>query len=289
MVDLHLHSTASDGALSPHELVQLCIKHGLRAIALTDHDTIGGIDAALAAAAGTSLTVIPGVEISTDVPRSEVHILGYFVDWRQPRFREVLTRLQHSRYDRARKMVDRLAELGLSVEWESVQALAKDGSIGRPHVAQAMLERGYVHSITEAFDLYLNRNGPAYVERYKLTPIEVIQLLRAAGGLPVLAHPVIIGPGEALGEPLDLEEMLPPLVHAGLVGLEARYPGYTAEVTERLLATAARFGIITTGGTDFHGRGAMSTPPGDVWVPPSVVEELQERRRAHEMRTPHGQ
>lgn len=283
VVDLHLHSTASDGAFRPSGLVHLCTQHGLRAIALTDHDTIDGIAEALAAAERTGLTMIPGVEISTDIPRSEVHILGYFVDWRQPDFREILALLQRSRHDRARKMVDRLAELGLPLDWERVQALAQDGSIGRPHVAEAMVERGYVASISEAFERYLNRNGPAYVERYKLTPVEVVRLITAADGLPVLAHPVIFGPGEIAEEPLDLEAMLPPLVRAGLVGLEARYPGYTAEMTELLLATAERFGLLTTGGTDFHGRGALTTPPGDVWVPLSVVEALQERHNEHKV------
>ncbi len=287
VVDLHLHSTASDGVCSPADLVRLCLRQGLRFAGLTDHDTVGGVAEALAGAEGTALTVIPGVEISTDVARTEVHILGYFVDWHSPSFAEVLSRLQRSRLERAQKMVRRLEELGRPVEWGRVQALAAGGSVGRPHVAQAMVERRYVGSIPEAFQRYLSRNGPAYVERYKLAPVEAVHLVVEAGGLPVLAHPVILeAGGQGLGQFDELEERLPSLVEAGLVGMEVRYPMYPAFFTEQLSEIAARFGLLTTGGTDFHGRGALTTPPGDVWVPVAVVEALQARHRGAAARPP---
>ncbi len=280
VVDLHLHSTASDGALRPADLMRLCLRLGLRYAALTDHDTVGGVDEAVAAAEGTALTVIPGVEISTDVARMEVHILGFYVNWQDAGFREKLDRLQRSRLDRGQRMVQRLEEIGRPVEWARVEQLAAGGSVGRPHIAQAMVERGYVADVPEAFQHYIGRNGPAYVDRYKLTPAEAIQTVLEAGGLPVLAHPIILEErGKSLGEPSDLEERLPPLIAAGLVGIEARYPMYPAFMSEQLLQLAGRLGLLTTGGTDFHGWGGLTAPPGDVWVPVSVVEAMQARHR----------
>ncbi len=275
VVDLHLHSTASDGACTPRELVCLCLQQGLQVIALTDHDTVGGIDEALEEAAGTPLKVIPGVEISTDFAGAELHILGYFIDWQQPQLQQALGHLQHSRLERAYKMAMRLGEIGLPVAWERIQTLAAGGAVGRPHVAQAMVERGYVSSITEAFQRYIGHDRPGYVPRYKLAPEESVQLLLDAGGVPVLAHPFIFTPGGVLEDQLDLKSVLPPLIEAGLQGIEARYSFYPAETTEYLMALARRHGLLTTGGTDFHGRGTLVARPGQVEVPITVVEELE--------------
>ena len=279
-VDLHTHTTASDGVLTPHELVDLAIERGLVLIAITDHDTTAGIDAAQAHAAGR-LEVWPGVEISTDVPGSEVHILGYFIDHHRPDFTATLAELRESRLHRAEQMVQKLAELGVPVSWQRVKELAGLGAIGRPHVAQALLEAGHVSTFREAFDRYIGRTGPAYVERYKLTPVEAIGLILDAGGMPVLAHPIYIGPAAETGEQFDLRGYLPELVRAGLAGIEAYYPNYTPEVSRDLLAIAQEFGLIPTGGSDFHGPTVNQVVLGEVDVPWSTVERMREWRTRH--------
>ena len=276
-VDLHAHTTASDGLLTPEELVNLAVERGLAVLAVTDHDTADGIDAAMAHADGR-LEIWAGVEISTDVPGSEIHMLGYFVDHHRPGLAAILAKLRESRLGRAERMVQKLGDLGMPVSWERVRELAGPGSVGRPHVAQAMLEAGHIAEFREAFDRYIRRNGPAYVERYKLTPAEAIRLILAAGGMPVLAHPVYIGAASETGAQVDLSAHLPGLVQAGLVGIEAYYPDYTPELSRQILAIAREHHLLTTGGTDFHGRGAHQVILGDVDVPWASVEAMREWR-----------
>ena len=264
--DLHLHSTASDGQYTPTELVRLALGEGLRAIALTDHDTTDGIDEALKAAQGTALTVIPGVEISTDVPgKYEVHILGYYIDHRYVPLQERLRSMRESRLSRARKMWERLGQIGCPVSWERVLALAGDGSVGRPHIAQALLEAGYVESVQDAFQRYVGLGALAYIPRPKLLPQQAVQLILAAGGLPVLAHPS------------KVIQHIPALVKAGLVGLEVYYNRYP-EAEQRFLAgLAQKCNLIATGGSDFHGPQVLDTiSMGEANVPWSTVEQLQE-------------
>jgi len=288
-VDLHLHTTASDGTETPAELVAHARAVGLEVIAVTDHDSTEGVSPAVAAAAGTGLTVIPGIEISTDVPEAEVHILGYFVDVADEHLQTTLRMLRESRRGRARRMVDKLADLGMPIDWQRVQELAGEGAVGRPHVAQAMVERGYVAATAEAFDRYIGRNGPAYVERYKLTPVEAAQLIIRAGGLPGLAHPVIEGAAEALGKELDLDALLAELKAAGLVAMECFYTGYTPETTAALLAKADRYGLVPTGGSDYHGSNLVGPVLGGVYVPPESVTRLRsiwERKRTDQENEP---
>ncbi|MEE8472301.1 MAG: PHP domain-containing protein [Dehalococcoidia bacterium] len=264
--DLHLHTTASDGLLSPRELVEMAAAKGMEVIAVTDHDSVSGITSALEAAEDfPQLTVIPGVEINTDVPRGEVHVLGYFLDYSSPALESTLVRLRDGRKTRARKMVARLGELGLSIEWDRVRELAGDGSVGRPHVAQAILERGYVSSFKEAFNKYIGREGPAYVQRDKLSPREAVKLVTDAGGVAVLAHPADI---EAL------DSLLPDMVSAGLVGLEGHYGSYSADVVRRLELLAQKHGLFVTGGSDFHGLDSDETPLGGVHISGGGVERL---------------
>ncbi|MBM3183293.1 MAG: PHP domain-containing protein, partial [Chloroflexi bacterium] len=209
--DLHLHTTASDGRLEPAELVRLAVKVGLDVIAITDHDTINGVPAALKAAQEyPSIFVIPGVEINTDVPHGEVHILGYFVDHTDDGLEAELRRLRTSRRERAQRMIEKLDKLGMKIEWQRVQELAKGGAVCRPHVAQVLLEKGYVKSEKEAFDKYIGHNAPAYVQREKLLPTEAVKLVTRAKGLPVLAHPDDI---------LELGVLIPKLKEAGLIGI----------------------------------------------------------------------
>ncbi|MBI4321750.1 MAG: PHP domain-containing protein [Chloroflexi bacterium] len=274
-IDLHVHTSASDGVFTPREVVALAQQRGLQVIAITDHDTTEGVAPALVAAENTRLTVIPGIEVSTDVPRAEVHVLGYFIDFRGPVFQQTLLKLRHSRIDRAQRMVAKLADLGLHIEWKRVQQIAGDATIGRPHIAQALWEKGFVSTPSEAFALYLGRTGPAYVERYKLTPEEAVQFIISARGLPVLAHPIISSDAtEPLGDKLDLERLVPQLKKAGLIGMEAYYAGYTPEMERYLLDLALQHGLIATGGSDFHGWSVYPVDLGSVNVPQEAVDGL---------------
>jgi predicted metal-dependent phosphoesterase TrpH len=265
-VDLHLHTTASDGALSPEELVRRCAEAGVRVLAITDHDSTEGVRAAMAAAAPLGMTVIPGTELNTDVVDGEVHILGYFVDIDSAPFQEALLAARDLRVGRAKAMIAKLETLGMPLDFARVRALAGDGAIGRPHVAQALVEAGYVATLAEAFDRFLGRDRPAYVEGMRLSPGAAVRLVRSAGGLPVLAHPSFV---------TDPEATVAALVPAGLAGVEVFYRGYGEEERERFARLARRYGLLVTGGSDFHGTGNWPEEgPGTVEVPWSVVEAL---------------
>src|SRR5579884_443812 len=272
-IDLHAHTTASDGVLTPTELVELALQRDLRLLAITDHDSTDGVAGAFIRAAGTPLEVWPGIEISTDVPQSEVHMLGYFVDTTNQEFQDTLTKLRDSRVLRAQQMVAKLNALGMSLTFERVRQLAGTGAIGRPHVAQAMVEMGYVQTARDAFNLYLSRNGPAYVERFKLTPVEALQLIRSAGGMPVLAHHTNINPGEASG--FDLTAFVRELADAGLVGIECYYGDYPPETVDHLCNIAREFDLIPAGGSDFHGRGLYAADLRDLAIPEESIERMR--------------
>ena len=265
--DLHLHTTASDGRLGPEEIVGLAVKVGLDVIAITDHETVDGVAPALAAArAFPALTVIPGVEIGTDVPRGEVHVLGYFVDYTDHKLATSLRRLRDSRQGRAQKMIAKLSGLGMEIEWRRVRELAQGGSVCRPHIAQALSEKGYVSSEKEAFNKYIGHDGPAYVERQKMLLAGAVKLVHEAQGLAVLAHPADI---------TGLDELVPELKAAGLAGIEVYYRDYGSDTIDRLLAIAQEYGLVATGGTDYHAFGDGSEVMiGEALVPPQSVEQL---------------
>ncbi|MGB8644266.1 MAG: PHP domain-containing protein [Anaerolineae bacterium] len=268
-VDLHTHTNASDGEHTPEELIALARARGLDVIALTDHDTTAGVERALAAAAGAGdIELIPGVELSTDVPGYEIHVLGYFVDWRDPDFQVMLNKFRDGRIGRAEKIVAKLIDLGAPVSFERVKELAGDANIGRPHIARVLLEAGHVTTIQEAFDKYLANDKPAYVEHYSLPPAEAVKLIRSAGGTPVYAHP------------RGATQFVPELVKAGLLGLECYYAQYDEREQQELVAVAKQYGLIATGGSDFHGLHKMGhmNKLGEAHVPPEVVEQLE---RAH--------
>jgi predicted metal-dependent phosphoesterase TrpH len=266
-VDLHVHSTASDGKYAPEEIVRKAAALGIRYLSITDHDSVAGIKSAVKAArAFPRLTFIPGVEVSTDVAEGEIHILGYFIDYTSRELVANLRRFSNSREVRARGMVDKLGELGIVIDWTRVREIAGTGTIGRPHVAQAMLEKGYIDSFKEAFDKYIGRDGPAYVERKKMTPEEAVALILRSGGLPVLAHPFTVK------EP---EEWAAVLKKAGLIGIEAYYKDNTPEDTEAVLKIAKEYGLIATGGTDFHGiEDTGEVMLGGADVPLKVARQL---------------
>ena len=282
-VDLHLHTTYSDGRLTPAQLVDLCARRGLKVIAITDHDSTEGLEEALEEAQRwPGLTVVPGVELSTDVPQGEVHILGYFVDRDDRAFQEALASMRRRRVERARLMVEKLAELGVRVQWERVLELAAGGAVGRPHIAQAMVEAGYVRYPKEAFDRYLARHGPAYVERAKLSPCEAVAMLGRNGALAVMAHPTY-SPAKSARDPVKaLEATLTELKGAGLVGMEVYYGDYTPQQVAELRELADRLGLVPCGGSDYHASGNPGEPePGQVGPPMEsfqALKALKERR-----------
>ena len=267
-IDLHTHSTASDGIYSPTELLHRAKDIGLRVLALTDHDSTDGLSEAAQAASRLDIDLIPGIEINTDVAGGEVHVLGYFPEYERPAFQAVLKVLRDARERRGQRMVELLNEQGIAVSWERVREIAQ-GSVGRPHVAKALLEAGYVQTIGEAFDKYIGKGCYAYVPRYRLTPVDAVRLIVSANGLPVIAHPIEL-PGLA-----ELRNWLPELCEAGMAGLETYYGPYSTAEEQALRALADEFHLIPTGGTDFHGPGIHPTPLGGRPVPPEAVERLK--------------
>jgi len=269
--DLHIHSTASDGRLTPAEVIKEAAERGLKFIALTDHDTVEGIAPAKAAAKSfPNLKLIPGVEISTDIPDGEVHVLGYFIDYTSRELGTKLDQFRNSRLNRAKGMVAKLDKLGIHLDWQRVEQIAGSSVMGRPHIAQAMLEKGYIDTFKQAFTDYIGRDGPAYVEREKVTPAEAVALITEARGLAVLAHPFTTG---------DPEAMTAELKSAGLTGLETYYDGYSDEEIEQLAAIAQKHNLITTGGSDFHGIDSSETVIGGIDLPLASVEELIAKAR----------
>lgn len=263
-VDLHLHTIASDGQYTPTQLVSLAHKHGLTVIAITDHDTTDGIqEAQEASAKNGSPLVIPGIELSAEDESGDVHVLGYHLDLSSLPFQERIAEFRAERYNRGQRIVERLAELGLPLQWERVLEIAEQGSIGRPHIAHAMVEAGYVESVRAAFDRYLFNGGPAYVARPRLTPEEAIELIQNAAGVAVLAHPGLLP---------DHIGMVKRLVPAGLDGVEVIHPSNGEPVRLNLRALAQQYQLLTTGGTDFHGPdikegvviGSVNPPDGCV-------------------------
>jgi 3',5'-nucleoside bisphosphate phosphatase len=272
IVDLHLHTTVSDGRLTPTELVQLAASKGLEIISVSDHDTTDGLaEAYQAVRAFPDLRIIPGIELSTDIPGDEIHLLGYFIQYENKDFQGILRRFREGRLERGRLMVEKLADLGIHIDWERVQEIAGDGSVGRPHIALAMVEKGYFKEPKDAFAQYLGRNGLAYIERKKMTPKEGVQMLAGVGGVAVLAHPAQLA---------DLDNKVAQLKAAGLMGMEVHYAMYPPETIKHLSEVAERHGLIPCGGSDYHGLGNTGEPlPGTLGPPLETVERLEEAAR----------
>jgi len=269
MVDLHLHTTASDGRLSPTELIHLLASQGLKQVAISDHDTTEGLAEAFAAAEEfPDMRIIPAIELSTDIPGDEVHMLGYFLRHEDEELQKILREFRMGRLERGRMMVEKLATLGINIEWERVQEIAGEGSVGRPHIALAMVEKGYCKEPKDAFPEYLGRNGSAYVERSKMTPPEAVEMLIRFGAVPVLAHPAYLN---------DMETTIAELAEAGIVGLEVHYAQFSPETVQQLAGLADRYGLIPCGGSDYHGLGNEGEPlPGTLGPPPETVGMLEE-------------
>jgi predicted metal-dependent phosphoesterase TrpH len=272
-VDLHSHTTASDGALAPRDLVRLAARHGVRVLAVTDHDSTEGLPEAIDEAARHGIEIVPGLEINTDVPGAEIHVLGYCVDWQADWFQAFLREQRAERTARVHRIVERLTGLGMPLAADEVFAICKEGSPGRPHVAQAMVNRGYVKSVREAFDRWLRADGPANVPRRRLTPAEAVAVIRRAGGVPVLAHPGLA----------NRDEMIPELVAAGLAGIETDYPEHSVGQITGYRRMCQRLRLVATGGSDYHGShtGRASTV-GSPHIPLEVWHAL--KQKAQELR-----
>ena len=264
-----MHTTASDGRLSPTELVRLLESQGLEVGSISDHDTTDGLAEAYATAKEVpNLRIIPGIELSADILDDDVHILGYFIRYEDPYFQAVLEDYRWGRVGRGKAMVEKLAGLGLNVSWERVEEIAGDATIGRPHIALALVEKGYFKEPREAFDEYLGNDGLAYVDREKKGPKETLELLSSVGGVAVLAHPTYLK---------NMEDTIRELKPLGLVGMEVYYAQYPAETVLELAALARKYDLIPCGGSDYHGLGNAGEPlPGTLGPPVESVEALEE-------------
>lgn len=275
VIDLHTHSTMSDGSDTPEELVDLALKAGLSAMALTDHDRQDGIAAARARAEGTGLELVPGTEISCQ-HKGTMHLLVYFLEPGEGPLQDELLRLQAARGSRNERLVARLQELGLPVTGQELEEEAGGKGAGRPHLAAILVRKGFASSVQDAFDRYLAKGQPAYLEKERLAPVDAISLALDSGAVPVLAHPLSLGLSAA-----QLESTVTELAEDGLAGLEAIYGRYTLEERAGLAVMAARAGLAITGGSDHHGTYkpdlTVGKGRGDLHVPDSALAILRER------------
>jgi hypothetical protein len=276
-IDLHTHTIASDGTFSPAELVRLARRLGLAAVAVTDHDTANGLDEALEAGRALGIEVVPGIEISAEFQPGTMHMLGYFIQPDRPVFAEKLRVLQEARRDRNPIIAAKLNALGLKITMDEVRAAAGSEQVGRPNFARVLLDKGYVSTMGEAFDRYLTKGGPAYVDKFRLSPAESVELIHQGRGLAVLAHPFTLdldGPA--------LDSLVADLAASGLDGLEVYYPEHDSDQTRACLELAARHGLAVTGGSDFHGDNKPEVALGsgfqeNLAVPAELLEALRRR------------
>lgn len=270
-VDLHCHSTASDGLLTPTDLVDYASHRGVSVIGLTDHDSTSGIESATAAGRQRGVTVIPGVELSSEIEGLQAHILGYFIDPESESLQREFAWMNESRRERIGRIVRNLNEAGIPIDIEDVMALAGNGTVGRPHVARVLIQSGHAESVSDAFERFLTRGKPGYAISEKITPEGAIRAIERAGGVAVLAHPW------STRDPAGAVARLAP---AGLTGLECFYGEYSLAVQQELAQLAAEYDLIPTGGSDFHGAGVKSTDLGGVAVPVEAVEALHNAAEA---------
>lgn len=279
-VDLHCHSTASDGTLAPADVVRLAQRSGLTALALTDHDTIGGVAEAAAEAKKLGLDFLPGIEISAEYPHpGTMHILGYGVDPSRPSLANLTRQLLEGRDNRNPKIIQKLNELGVAITMEEVENEAGGNVVGRPHIAAILMRKGYVSSIKQAFDKYLAPGGLAYFDKERLTPKQALAMILESGGLPVLAHPVQL----RTTNDAQLERVVKDLKDMGLVGLEIIHSDHDSALVEKYGALADRFGLLKTGGSDFHGTNKKDIELGLAngrRVPRSFFDGLVDRLRS---------
>lgn len=246
-IDLHIHTTASDGLFTPKEVIHWAYKKNLKAVAITDHDTIDGIEEALKEGKKYNIEVVPGVEINTSYENLEIHILGYYIDYKDSWFQNWLQRIRRARYTRAKKIIEKLNKLDFKITMNEIIDIAGTGAIGRPHIARALINHNYVQDKKEAFEKYIGKGKPAFVKRYKITPAEAIQVIFHCKGIPVLAHPGLINNDG------DSVFIIKNLLDAGLQGLEVFHSKHNQDVIKKYYAIANEYHLLITGGSDCHG------------------------------------
>ncbi len=278
-VDLHVHSNKSDGTLTPTELLKYAAEKGLKAMALTDHDTVDGLDEILKAAEETENApeIAPGVELSTDLDGKDIHVVGLFIDYKNKDFEDYLDRFIVLREKRNKDMCDALREgLQMDITIEKLMTAFPGSVMTRAHFARYMLDRGYIKSMDEAFDRWIGDGKPYYIPRNKVTPEEGVEVILKAGGLPILAHPILYRYSKE-----RLEKLVSSLKDAGLVGIESIYSTYSVSDTRYIKELAKRFDLLESGGSDFHGSNKktidLMTGTGKLHVPYKVYEKLKER------------
>lgn len=275
MIDLHTHTTASDGTFTPEQLIRHAHEVGISVISVTDHDTTDGLVKAKNEAEKVGVFFIPGIEISAEYSeQGTMHILGYFIDERHDSMVEALDFLKESRRLRNPKMIKLLNDAGMSITMEDVVDEAGGGQVGRPHFAKAMIKKGFVSSINEAFDKYIKKGGPSYVNKERLSPEKSIELILSAGGIPVIAHPKTLG--VTAGN--DLKKLIVTLVDYGLMGMECYYFSHTKTEIRYYVDLAEELGLLVTGGTDFHGDNKpnirLGVGKGSLRIPDELAEKL---------------
>lgn len=274
-IDLHIHTNCSDGVFSPREAVEYARKINLAAVSITDHDSVAGVNEALQTASKIGIEVIPGIELSSEIllecRKIEVHVLGYFIDYKSGKLQDILEVFKKARYQRALKMLDRLKKSGVGLKDDSFVKGGGIKSVGRLHFAKALVEEKFARSVHEAFDRYLICGRPAYVPKYSISAREAVKLILSFGGIPVIAHPY---------HTYSAENVIKLLVQDGLMGIEVWHIKHSASAAQKFLNLAEEFNLIITGGSDCHGP-YKNEPPvmGRVKVPYSVVESLKKRKR----------
>jgi len=262
--DLHVHSTASDGTLTPAQLVDLALEREVDVLAIADHDSVSGLAEAAEASHDTGLTLIPACELSASLDGYDVHILAYFVDPNSPELLEELRILRSNRLKRAEQMVRALSLDGIPITMDQVLELSAGGAVGRSHIARALVDSGHVDTMTSAFERFIGRDGKYYYAKSSRSPVEVVASIRELGAIPVLAHPGVTA----------ADELIPAMVEHGLMGIEAYHADHTREQRDRYARMAADLGLITTGGTDYHGPQSHNPQLGSMDVPEASVRAL---------------
>lgn len=264
--DLHVHTLYSDGTFAPERVVEVAREKGLSAIAITDHDSVSGVDPAIGFAAKCGMEIIAGVELTAEEEDLEIHMLGYFIDWKAEWFEKKLEQIRQARLERIYEMVRKLKKVGVDIDTQKVLALSGRGAVGRLHLATVLYNDGAISSINEAFRKYIGEKAPCYVKKYKLTPKETIDMILKLGGVPVLAHPRILG----------RDDLIPRFAKDGLRGIEVYHTEHPAGTVSRYENLAVNCGLLMTGGSDCHGMGKGEVLLGKVKVPYSLVEALKE-------------
>ncbi len=266
--DLHLHTVFSDGTYTPEELISASKKAGLSAIAVVDHDTVKGIDPAIAAADKQDIEVLPGIELSAEYEGAEVHILGYLIDYKDDSLVKRLEELRKNRIERIYRIIEKLKGIGIELNPESVFSISGEGTVGRLHVARALVKEKKAGSILEAFQKYIGDKCPAYCLGFKFSPIEAIRLIRESKGIPVLAHPYIF----------RNDEFLPKFIEWGIRGVEVYYPEHSQSMVNYYLGIAREHNLLVTGGSDCHGKAKPEVKIGGIKIPYELVEKLKEAK-----------